>query len=62
MKNVKRLLMLEQALAENDANLLAERRLSGQHELMLARVEIMKSIIAVQGEIIEEMSEYKEAA
>lgn len=39
---------LYKALAENDQNLLAERRSSRIIELMIARVEIMKSIINLQ--------------
>lgn len=39
---------LYKALAENDQNLLTERRSTRLIELLIARIEIMKSIIHLQ--------------
>ena len=54
---------LEMALVENTVLMEGERRLALQCELMMVRVEIMKSIIKVQGEMLAERNkDYKEAA
>ena len=41
------LILLEQALAENDSELRNERRLDRQVELMMARMEIYKSMVFI---------------
>ena len=46
MRNVDKMITdMELALKENDRNLILERRVSRQIELMMARMEIMKSLV-----------------
>lgn len=62
MNKIKMIHILELSLRENELYLLSERRVTRQLELLHARTEILKSIVHLQRELIQDMNRYEEAA